>query len=121
MDALASDPVIVGAYRDPDLGACPLLVAQRRGGRADCPSFARAWDVYCGDPDDARLATPAELRKLHLMLEVSMIGAEPQPGPEPEPQPELKKTPVRRTHRFRRRIPDARRALGLASRAGLAS
>ena len=66
-----SGPIIVGAYTDGAGGVCPMLAAHRRGGRTSLASFARAWDRYT-EANNARRATPRELRTLRAMLEASL-------------------------------------------------
>jgi hypothetical protein len=38
-DAIAVNPIIVGAYSDRDGGVCPMLAAHRNGGRTSFASF----------------------------------------------------------------------------------
>jgi hypothetical protein len=67
-----ANPIVVGAYVDPDSGGiCPMLAAHRNGGRTNLGSFARAWDRYTG-AKRPRLATRREVRTLQSLLESSL-------------------------------------------------
>jgi hypothetical protein len=65
-------PILAGAYTDGRDGACPMLVAHRRGGRTDFLAFACAWDRFTG-VRKARRATPRELGVLVSHLEASLL------------------------------------------------
>ncbi len=72
LDALAVNPIIVGAYTDRDGGVCPMLAAHRNGGRTSFASFAEAWDRYTRAGDGPRRATDREVCALRTMLEASI-------------------------------------------------
>jgi len=72
LDAIAVNPIIVGAYTSPDGGVCPMLAAHRNGGRTDYAPFARAWDRYARAGRGTRSATDGELTALRTMLEASI-------------------------------------------------
>lgn len=72
LDALESNPIIVGAYTDRDGGVCPMLAAHRNGGRTSFASFAEAWDRYTRAGDGVRRATEREVNALKAMLEASI-------------------------------------------------
>ncbi len=72
LDAIGSNPIIVGAYTSPDGGVCPMLAAHRNGGRTDYAPFARAWDRYARAGKRTRPATEGELTALRTMLEASI-------------------------------------------------
>jgi hypothetical protein len=72
LDAIAGNPIIVGAYASPDGGVCPMLAAHRNGGRTDYAPFARAWDRYARAGRRPRQATERELNALRTMLESSI-------------------------------------------------
>ena len=74
LDAIASNPIIVGAYTDRDGGVCPMLAAHRNGGRTSYAAFAGAWDRYTRAGKDPRRATEREVRTLRAMLEASIAG-----------------------------------------------
>jgi hypothetical protein len=74
LDAIGSNPIIVGAYTSPDGGVCPMLAAHRNGGRTDCSEFARAWDRYARAGKRRRPATEGELTALRTMLEASIAA-----------------------------------------------
>ena len=78
--AIASNPIIVGAYSAPGGGVCPMLAAHRHGGRTDYSEFARAWDRYARAGRTTRPATGGELTALRTMLEAS-IAEEHVSGP----------------------------------------
>lgn len=69
----AGQPIIVGAYTDPDGGVCPMLAAHRRGGRTDFLAFARAWDRFTGAGRESRRASRRELGVLISHLEASLL------------------------------------------------
>ena len=81
-EAVAVNPIIVGAYTDGDGGVCPMLAAHRNGGRTSLASFARAWDRYTGAGKRTRRATDRELRVLTAMLDASIAVASGGPGDE---------------------------------------
>jgi hypothetical protein len=72
LDAIACNPIIVGAYASPDGGICPMLAAHRNGGRTDYAPFARAWDRYARAGRRPRHASERELTALRTMLEASI-------------------------------------------------
>jgi len=74
LDAIARNPIIVGAYSSPAGGVCPMLAAHRNGGRTSYARFARAWDRYARAGRRARPATEGELTALRTMLEASIAG-----------------------------------------------
>lgn len=74
LEAIARNPIIVGAYAVPGGGVCPMLAAHRNGGRTDYAPFARAWDRYARAGKRARPATEGELTALRTMLEASIAG-----------------------------------------------
>lgn len=74
LDAIGSNPIIVGAYVTRDGGVCPMLAAHRNGGRTAFAAFAKAWDRYARAGREPRRATPAELRALRAMLGESIAG-----------------------------------------------
>lgn len=76
LEAIASNPIIVGAYASPDGGVCPMLAAHRNGGRTDYAPFARAWDRYARAGKRTRPATEGELTALRTMLEASVAEAD---------------------------------------------
>jgi hypothetical protein len=80
LDALGSNPIVVGAYSVPGGGVCPMLAAHRNGGRTDYSEFARAWDRYARAGRRTRPATEGELTALRTMLEAS-IAEEHVSGP----------------------------------------
>jgi hypothetical protein len=80
LDAIAVNPIIVGAYASPGGGVCPMLAAHRNGGRTDYAEFARAWDRYARAGRRPRPATEGELTALRTMLEAS-IAEEQVSGP----------------------------------------
>lgn len=71
-DAIAVNPIIVGAYTDRDGGICPMLAAHRNGGRTSFASFAHAWDRYTRASGASRRASEREVRALTTMLEASI-------------------------------------------------
>jgi hypothetical protein len=71
-DAIAVNPIIVGAYTDRDGGICPMLAAHRNGGRTSFASFAHAWDRYTRATAAPRRASEREVRALSTMLEASI-------------------------------------------------
>ena len=75
LHALATDPIIVGAYTDREGGVCPMLAAHRNGGRTSFASFAAAWDRYTRAGRSPRRATEREVRTLRAMLEASIAAA----------------------------------------------
>ena len=75
LEAIAINPIIVGAYASPDGGVCPMLAAHRNGGRTDYAEFARAWDRYARAGRRPRPATEGELTALRTMLEASIAEA----------------------------------------------
>ena len=79
-DAIALNPIIVGAYSDRDGGVCPMLAAHRNGGRTSFASFARAWDRYAGAGRSPRRASEREVRTLTVMLEASIEGEAARAG-----------------------------------------
>jgi hypothetical protein len=72
LDALGSNPIIVGAYTDREGGVCPMLAAHRNGGRTSFAAFATAWDRYARAGRKPRPATEREVRTLQTMLEASI-------------------------------------------------
>jgi len=74
LHAIASNPIIVGAYTDRAGGICPMLAAHRNGGRTSYAAFASAWDRYTRAGKDSRPATDREVRTLRAMLEASIAG-----------------------------------------------
>jgi hypothetical protein len=80
LDAIAGNPIIVGAYSAPGGGVCPMLAAHRNGGRTDYSEFARAWDRYARAGRRPRPATEGELTALRTMLDAS-IAEEHVSGP----------------------------------------
>jgi hypothetical protein len=75
LDAIGSNPIIVGAYTDRNGGVCPMLAAHRNGGRTSFAAFATAWDRYARAGRRPRPATERELRTLRTMLEASIAGS----------------------------------------------
>ena len=75
LGAIASNPIIVGAYTDRDGGVCPMLAAHRNGGRTSFAAFATAWDRYARAGRKPRPATEREVRTLQTMLEASIARA----------------------------------------------
>ncbi len=71
-DAIAVNPIIVGAYTDRDGGICPMLAAHRNGGRTSFASFAHAWDRYTRAAGAPRRASEREVCALGAMLEASI-------------------------------------------------
>jgi hypothetical protein len=74
IEAIETEPIIVGADGNPRGGACPLYAIASPPSKQIGAPFARAWDRFAG----ARLARPAserELRTLRAILETS-IGSE---------------------------------------------
>ena len=80
LEAIAVNPIVVGAYSAPGGGVCPMLAAHRNGGRTDYSEFARAWDGYARAGRSTRPATDGELTALRTMLEAS-IAEEHVSGP----------------------------------------
>jgi hypothetical protein len=81
LEAVASEPLIAGAYTS-ERGVCPMLAAHRRGGRTSLISFARAWDRFVlgsGRVSRPRPATARELLVLRSHLQASLL-AEDTPG-----------------------------------------
>jgi hypothetical protein len=72
LEGIKTNRIIVGAYTDHRGGVCPMLAAHRCGGRTSLASFAKAWDLYTGAGQRARLASERELRTLRAMLESSL-------------------------------------------------
>jgi hypothetical protein len=67
-------PIVTGAFTDRDGGACPLLVAHRRGAPTGTAAFACSWDRFTGvRPGRARRATRHELAVLRAQLEASLV------------------------------------------------
>ena len=80
LDAIAVNPIIVGAYTDRDGGVCPMLAAHRNGGRTSFESFAQAWDRYTGAGEAPRRASEREVRALRSMLEASIASEDERAG-----------------------------------------
>jgi hypothetical protein len=80
LDAIARNPIIVGAYASADGGVCPMLAAHRNGGRTRYAEFAKAWDRYARAGKRPRRATAREITALRTMLEAS-IADEAVRGP----------------------------------------
>lgn len=74
LDAVATSPIIVGAYTSPEGGVCPMLAAHRNGGRTSYAEFAWAWDAYADAGREARPATEREVAALRAMLEDSIAN-----------------------------------------------
>jgi hypothetical protein len=72
---LGSSRIIVGAYTDGEGGVCPMLAANRRGGRTNFLSFARSWDRFT-HARRRRPATPHELSTLVALLRGSLLDEE---------------------------------------------
>lgn len=78
LEGIAANPIIVGAYANPD-GICPMLAAHRAGGRTSLIAFARAWDRFAyrgARKARARRATQRELLVLKTYLEASLLEAD---------------------------------------------
>ena len=74
LDGIRSgERIIAGAYVDGKGGACPMLVAHRRGAPTALLSFARSWDRFTRVPRGARNASPRELGILARQLEASLL------------------------------------------------
>jgi hypothetical protein len=67
LDGVRANTIVVGAYTDGRGGICPMLAAQRHGGRTSFLSFARAWDGFA-HAGKVRPATRRELRVLEGLL-----------------------------------------------------
>ena len=80
LDAIASNPIIVGAYTDRNGGICPMLAAHRNGGRTSFAAFATAWDRYARAGRRPRPATEREVRTLQTMLEASIAMSSASAG-----------------------------------------
>jgi hypothetical protein len=73
LEAVTSgERIIVGAYVDGRGGACPMLAAHRRGGRADFLAFAKSWDRFTAAKGRPRVASSRELSILASLLESSL-------------------------------------------------
>jgi hypothetical protein len=69
LEGIRTNPIIVGAYTDPN-GICPMLAAHRAGGRTNLIAFARAWDRFAFGGSRVTGPRPATAREL-------LIGAPP--------------------------------------------
>jgi len=75
LEGIRTNPIIVGAYTDPN-GICPMLAAHRAGGRTNLIAFARAWDRFAfggSRVTGPRPATARELLILKTHLEASLL------------------------------------------------
>src|SRR3954451_25262684 len=86
LTGIRSNRVIVGAYVDKRGGVCPMLAANRTGGRTNSDPFARAWDAFTGaNQRKPRRASRLEVRILENYLEMALmregVGGDAIPEP----------------------------------------